>query len=634
METFGAVVAGALFWLPRIAVVFLVLTAVIWAAAKGVGWFVPHGSDSAPVFEAESAEQNLLLARLFQAEFVQIKGDLASSAGTVNRLLQAWTREFQETTRKKQSSYVGRQVQSAVQAPTASQAKVIPSEIRESVDLDRVSAVVENVKLLSSAINTAKVPDINIASVELGPLLRWLMDVFRPPENKVAIFDENSAALIEGPIVSDGRTVLEFDPSVDQKKRTAREMVDAVAYEILARKLASTDKLASAESKIDFGGWAALRDFVVGTKQMAKLVSQPQPGQVAWNKQVAEAAGKIESAGTAAREWKFIALASFLFERSKDFDNAIRVLDQHAEFARGKKEDEDGREARIAYLRDRRIESSVASALEARKGDGAVFAATTTALARLPSVVAARKLHRLDGAPDRAKVKIAILSGAKPSWFGLDRPPDTLPVEDFLDRYGAELAQVVQALSPSADVVFVPVARSESNDSKSGVVSTSDLLSALNEVASGDAPVILLPFGPFKEATMAQVFLRLMQAGHLVIVPAGNSGKPEDFPMATTALVAESLGLDGRRSGFSSEVKGSLGAVGELPTVDLTEAGPTVTVGIGTSYAAAALAAIAVESVARQPTLKGIALRDALIHAAAQPVDTKHPPIARVVIPR
>jgi F0F1-type ATP synthase membrane subunit c/vacuolar-type H+-ATPase subunit K len=103
----------------------------------------------------------------------------------------------------------------------------------------------------------------------------------------------------------------------------------------------------------------------------------------------------------------------------------------------------------------------------------------------------------------------------------------------------------------------------------------------------------------------------------MFIVPAGNSRKREDLPWATNILVAESVNLDGSRSEFSSEVKGSLGAVGELPTVDLTQAGPTVVVGTGTGYAAAALAAIAVESVARQPTLKGAALRDALISAAA-----------------
>jgi hypothetical protein len=39
-------------------------------------------------------------------------------------------------------------------------------------------------------------------------------------------------------------------------------------------------------------------------------------------------------------------LASFLFERSKDFDDAIRVLDRYAEFTRGDKKTEDGREAR------------------------------------------------------------------------------------------------------------------------------------------------------------------------------------------------------------------------------------------------------------------------------------------------
>ena len=628
METFGAIVAGALFLLPRIAVISLILAAGIWLTAKGVSWFVPQRGDPAPEFDVVggSAAQNVLLARLLQAEFMHIKQDLASSAGTVDRQLQAWTTEFEETNWKKQSRSVGRQEQLAAQERTQ-EAKVVPSEIRPPVDLERVSAVVDNLKLLSSEINPANVPDIKIASVELGPVLRWFIDMFRPPsDNKIVIFDESSTALIEGPIVSDSRTVVELDSLTDPKKRTARQIVEPVAYQILTTKLAST------EPKIDFGGWAALRDFVIGTKNMAKLVSQPQPGQedrAEWDKQIEAAALLIEHAGAAARDWRFIALASFLFERSKNFDNAIRLLDRYAELTRGK--NEDNRKARLAYLSDRRVESAVERALEGRQRDGAVFAATTAALAKLPSVIAARKLHRLDGASDRARVKIAILSGTKPPWFGLDRPPDILPVEHFLDRHGSELAQVVRTLSPSADVVFVPVG-GMSQDSEQGIVSESDLLSALNTTASTDVPVVLLPFGPIKGAAFETALEHLMEAGHLVIVPAGNSGGPED--LVTKALVAESVDPDGRRSEYSSQVKGALGAVGELPVVDLTEAGPTVFVGRGTSYAAAALAAIAVESIARQPALKGgTALRDALINAA-RPLDTENPPVARVIIPR
>jgi protein-L-isoaspartate O-methyltransferase len=88
-----------------------------------------------------------------------------------------------------------------------------------------------------------------------------------------------------------------------------------------------------------------------------------------------------------------------------------------------------------------------------------------------------------------------------------------------------------------------------------------------------------------------------------------------------------------------TQIKGDLSsgaknvAIGELPIVDLTEAGPAVLLGSGTGYAAAVLAAIAVESIARQPTLKGGALRDALIKAA-HAVDAENPPVARVVIPR
>jgi hypothetical protein len=622
---FSAVVTYALFWLPRIAVVLLLLTAATWAADKWVGWLIPMSGDPAPQFETGNSEQNALFARLLQAEFLQIKNDLTSGAATVKRLLEAWKTEFEETNRKRQAGRVNRQNQAAAQGLTEKQAKVIPSEIKASVDLASVAAVVEGLKLFSN-IDTAKLPDIKIASVELGPVLRWLVDMLRPAsENKVAVFDENSTALIEGPIISDGRSILELEPSNDSKKRTPLQIVTPVAYEILYRKLASTDP------KIDFGSWAALRDFVIGTKNMARLVSQPQPSQddrTEWNKKGAEAARLIEGAGAAAQDWRFIALASFLFERSQDFDNAIRVLDRYAEFTGSNKEDADGREARIAYLRERRVESTVMSALESKKGDGAVFAATATALARLPSVLAARKLHRFDGA-DRTKVKIAIVSGAKPPWFGIDGPPDMFPLEEFLDLYGAELAQVVRALSPSADVVFAPVGRKSPKDP----IEQSEILKAL-KLADSDVPIILLPFAPLQGPEWEQMLEHLMQKGQLVIVPAGNSGKPMVLSWATKTLVAESVDLEGRRSEFSSEVKGSLGAVGELPTVDLTQAGPTVAVGTGTAYAAAALAAIAVESVARQPTLKGAALRDALISAAAEPVDTNAPPIARVVIPR
>jgi hypothetical protein len=373
---------------------------------------------------------------------------------------------------------------------------------------------------------------------------------------------------------------------------------------------------------------------------MAKLVSQPQPGQddrADWDKQVSDAARLIERAGAAAKDWKFIALASFLFERSRDFDSSIRVLDRYAEFSRGNEADEDGREARIAYLRDRRVEAAVAKAIEGRKGEGTVFAATANALAKLPSMMAARKLHRLDGEAERAKVKIAIVGSAKPRWFGLDGPPETLPAEEFLDQYGAGLAEVVRALSPSADVKFFPIHQKEPTTIGAGAVTDFELLKALNEVAKTDIRIILLPFGPIGGKAWTAALESLLASGHLVIVPAGNSGGSMRDRLVDTksVLVAESIGLDGKRSSYSLEVKGGLGAMGELPIVDLTDAGPTVAVGTGTSYAAAALAAIAVESVARQPLLGGAALRDALIKAAAESKEEeKSPPIARVVIPR
>jgi hypothetical protein len=196
VETFSAIVACVLFWLPRIAVVLLLLTAATWATDKWVGWLVPKSGDPAPEFETGNAEQNALFARLLQAEFMQIKNDLKSGAATVKRLLEAWKNEFEEANQKKQAARVNRPDQITVKALTE-QAKVV-AEIKPSVDLARVANVVERLNFFSN-IDPAKLPDIKIASVELGPVLRWLVDMVRPAsENKVSLFDENSTALIEG----------------------------------------------------------------------------------------------------------------------------------------------------------------------------------------------------------------------------------------------------------------------------------------------------------------------------------------------------------------------------------------------------------------------------------------------------
>jgi Subtilase family len=626
VEYVGAVLSAMLFWLPRIGVLCFVLAAAIWGAEKGWNWVRPQRGDTAPEFEAGSVEQNALLARLLQAEFMQIKVDLGAGAEAVRRLLQAWTTEFEEVNRKRQLQSHAGEAAAAPASLSAGDAKVIQSEVRTPVDLTRVAAIVDRLEPLSQAISPANVPDIKIANVELGPVLRWVIDLVRAPsENKVIVFDEKSSALIEGPIVPDGRTILEFEQLSDAGKRTAVQIAEPIAYQILASKLAKTDP------KIDFGNWTALRNFVVGTRNMAKLVSQPGLGdRAAWDKQVTNSASLIEQAGATSGDWKFIALVSFLFERARNYDAAIRVLEQYAELTRGRKEDEDGRTARLAYLRDRRVEAKVGDALGLNKADGAVFEVTTTALAALPVLAAARKQHRLDGVATRTKVKVAIVSGAKPRWFALDAPPDLIPAEDQLDIRAAELAQVVRALSPSAEIVFVPVTAKETD----GVVRDSDLLAAVDTISTSDIPVILVPFGPLGGTIWAEVLDALQDNGHLVIIPAGNSGSVADSTLATKALLAESIEPAGRRASYSSQVAGSLGAVGELPMVDLTDAGPVLSVRRGTSFAAAALAAIAAESIARQPTLRGAGLREALLKAAAQPADSENPPVARVVIPR
>ncbi|PWC32036.1 S8 family serine peptidase [Azospirillum sp. TSO22-1] len=640
METFAAVIAWALAWLPRVAVISLVLTAVLWLASQTVKWFIPDSGDPVPEFEMvgqTTADMKTFLPRLLNAEFMRIKADLASGADAVNRQLKAWEREFQETRRRRDSVVEDakrrgeRDRTSAQEAPATvnpDMKQVAASDVRGGVDLARVGEALKQLELLSTAITTTDVPDIKIANVELGPVLRWLIDLFRAPStNKVVVFDSDFA-LIEGPIIREGRIILALDTPAPGAQRTAQQMVEPIAYHILSSKLSS-------KASIDFGGWTAMRDFVVGAKSLAKLVSEPKPGpaeMATWRADMVKAAQRVESAGVAAREWQFLALASFLFERAADFDNAIRILDRYAELAPATSQDD--RKARLEYLRERRVVSAVSAALKTRPAGGAVFAATADSLANLPEIMAVQKLHRLGGVPDGSRVKVALVAGITPPWFGVDRPAEPIPLEGTVDQYGSQLAQTVRALTPLADVVFFPV---KEMPSAKGSIITNELLSALDTAMKSDAPIIILPFGPLLEKIWARVFEKVLEQERLIIVPAGNSG-PESADisdeLASKTLVAESIDVDGTYSGFSSRVPGSLAAVGgALPYVAVTDAGPTVVVGSGTGFAAAALAAVAVETVARQPDLRGAALRDALVAAARSSGDYK-PKIARVTIPR
>lgn len=618
----------------RVTVILLFVTAVMRGVGKGIEWLEPPGAEAAPEFVGDNAEQNALYSRLLQAEFTRIKADLSSGAEMVLRLTESWSKEV-ETSEKRHSLSVARQSQRITlqtdrggpEAWASEQAIIVPVQVTAGVNLARLGSVVDDLQLLSTAINPAKIPEITIANVQWGPVLRWIADLLRSPaESKVAIFDEGSAALIEGPIVSGARAVIDLDVAGDGKKHL-RNVVQPVAYKILASKLAAKNP------PVDFGSWTALRDFVEGTRSVSGLVSQPQPAgadRTAWNQKVTAAARQIERAGSSSRDWSFIVVASSLFERAQDHDEAIRVLEQYAEFSRTVRDDDERRMAQLAYLRNRRVESTVAAVIDRREGDGKVYAAAVDALAKLPAVSAARKLHRLDGVPRMPRVKIAIVSGAKPRWFGIDGPPDLVPTDNFLEIYGAGLAQVVRELSPSADIVFVPVNYSPSEEG--GTVVESDVIEALDHAGTGEAPIILLPFGPFRGKIWRAIFTDMLAQGRLVILPAGNSGVGSE-PL-DGALLVEGLDRAGERSDYSSKVTGSLGAMGEFPFVDLTDGVPTVSTGKGTSYAAAALAAIAAESIARQPGLRGAALRDALLRAATTPTDGDKPRVARVAIPR
>jgi hypothetical protein len=568
---------------------------------------------------------------VLQAKFVQTKTDLASGSETVTRLLKAWTEEFEA--RDAQRKSLNTIAKPAARVTAGAEPQAIPSDVKSGVDLGKVSDAINKLKLLSEDIKKADIPDIKIATVEVGPILRWLVTlVTTPAENKVVIFDNSATALIEGPIVSDNRTILELDPpATGNTSRTAVQLVEPVAYQILF------SKLASGPQKINFVSWTALRDFVRGAKSMSELITEPQPSKDKrdqWNKQVGLAADSIAEAGKTARNWEFISLAAFLYERAEDFDDSIGLLDAYGELAKDPDADKN-RQARLEYLQDRRVEVAVAHALAERKTDGSVFATTAKALSALPRMTAAQKLHRLDPTLGGQRVKVAIISTRSPAWFGIGTTPDPSPSE-FLDRYTADLAQIVQSLSPSADIVFVPLLESDGSELAEPTLTSSALIDAMNMLSGrADVPIILLPFGPLSDEIIATVISRVTGSGHLVIVPAGNEGVPGlmSASIAGTALVAEAIEPDGTKSSFSSKVPGSLGAVGDLPTVVLTDAGPTVAVGSGTSNAAAALAAIAAETVSRQPDLKGAALRKALIAAARAP-QGDGAPIARVAIPR
>ena len=629
METFGSIINWALFWLPRLAVISLVLTALVWLLSQTVNWFAPQSGDPVPEFEVVgTGADKALLARLLNAEFVRIKADLASGADAVTRQLAQWDQEFQRSASRREQSWT--QTREALSTVTDS-AQVPVSVAPAGVDLERVREATKRLQFLSDAIKPANVPDIKIASVELGPVLRWLVELFRKPStNKVVIFDSSAAALIEGPIIKDSPAILQFEP-LTSGTRTAQQTVEPIAYHILS------SKLGSAEPKLDFGGWTAIRDFVGGAKGLAKLVSDPQPDATdaaAWREQMIAAAKRIESAGVAAREWQFLKLASFLFERGENFDNAIRVLDRFGELPNRDTEAE--RQARLAYLREQRVEARISAALKEGKGGGAVFSAAAEALAKLPGMAATQKLHRLGGAPSPATVKVALVGSGNPPWLGLKGPPDVVPLEDHLEIYSAQLAQIMRALAPSAEIEFVRVATDQF-----GNVKGPELITAFQKAVESGPPIIVLPFGPLTDVNWLPAFDAALQAGRLVIAPAGNAGveEPPSEKVAKTLLakkilLAESIDPGGSYSSFSSRVPGALAAVGsDLPSVTLTETWPTVVLGSGTGLAAATLAAVAIETVARQPALGGAALRDALLKAG-RVAPSGQPTVARVAIPR
>jgi hypothetical protein len=632
MDNIAPITNWALFLLPRAALIFLVLTVLVWLSSQTLKWFISDSGDPVPEFEVvgqASADTKTLLPRLLNAEFTRIKADLTSGAAAVELQLKAWEQEFEVARQRRELAQQNAKAASVLANAAPGNEQVAASEVRGGVDLSRVEEATKNLQLLSTTLTPTNVPDIKIASVELGPVLRWLVELFRRPNaNKVVVFDSNFA-LIEGPIINEKSTILQLDPVEQGAQRTAQQTAEAIAYHILS------SKLSSSEFKVDFGGWIAMRDFIVGAKGLARLVSKSQPGpteMATWREDVVKAAKRIENAGVAAREWQFLTLASFLFERADDFDNAIRVLDRYPELApqavRG------SREARLDYLRERRVESAVSDALKTQQSGGEVFSAAARALGQMPKMRAIQKLHRLGVPPGTPSVKVALIGGAKPPWFGMDRPAEAIPLEGALDQHGAQLAQIVRALTPSADVTFFPVAANEY-----GGVQTSELLMALENAAGSNAPIILLPFGPLKEtATWGQVFDRILTSGQLVIVPAGHSGSatPENLPdeLVSKILVAESIDANGVYSKFSSQVSGALAAVGSvLPSVTITDAGPTVVVGDGTGLAAATLTAVAVETLAREPSLRGATLRDALV-AASRSLGQNGPKIARVAIPR
>src|SRR4051794_34868486 len=70
-------------------------------SSQTFSWLTSASGDPVPEFNVigGTADQKDLLAHLVDAEFMRVRGDISVAAAAVERQLEVWTKEFEETSR-------------------------------------------------------------------------------------------------------------------------------------------------------------------------------------------------------------------------------------------------------------------------------------------------------------------------------------------------------------------------------------------------------------------------------------------------------------------------------------------------------------------------------------------------------
>jgi len=568
-----------------------------------------------------------MLTHLLDAELRRIRDDFTAAVKVLSENLVRWQNELQTELEHERARGTGATPSPDGENPqTVSQQLILPTPPTTAIDPTIVAGGLEHLRLFAESLQATKAPDIRVSGVDLGSVLQWLADRVMPKsEHSLMLVEETGSArvLLSGPIFGDATVQIELD---GVETRSAKQIVDPVAYHVLATSLRSLP-----EHPIDLGDATALVNFVEGLSAFAArantlgLAGQPQneEGRRDHDKEIID---KLMRAASGARHRNpqgakdIASFTAFFAGQLGDHEQEAAILEQYAPLFTDEKATETV-QLRIEHARHRALEKAL-QAVGTTPGGPTAIDAIARKLGQHPTMIAARSKHRLASSSKAiaTPIRVAMVGDVPPDWLGLNAAPRTTrPSIDSMAEYIGQLAQIVRTLSPNASFSFFAI---EGTDEGETHAWPQKVAAAIDAAGKSDAAIIVIPLRGLDEEPIKASMRALATNGKLTIVSAGNDARVHDTRHAALdmegVLIASSLANDWKLSSFSNAPAGALAVIGEkLPIVVVEDDAVTIEPRDGTGPAAAVLAAIAVETKARYPNLSMLDVGRALQANAA-----------------